>query len=262
MLMLTHTCMLQDTIRAAGIRDIEPDIYIYNIAPDLLTIHPDISAGLTHSIDRFIEAPADHKKTAYVMYHLLVDDIAHYGEISLKCAEGFNPDSGGYTYIKGKNLVGRIIELYKLIGREISRGEAAYRSHLIIEMIYDLVISTQIHKNQSIRLLADAINFTLDKKAEQFCSDMSWLYSIEQNQALYVLKSAVTYITEERMERFMNLEGRIRLFTDKFGLRNDNLQFAESIQTLFRDALNCVENDDFFHQAAAAIDDCGWAPSN
>jgi len=58
----------------------------------------------------------------------------------------------------------------------------------------------------------------------------------------------------------MNIEGRIRLFTEKFGLRNDSLQFADLIKTLFRDALTSVENDDFSREAAAVIDGCGWTP--
>ena len=60
MLMLTHTCLLQQMMSASGMHDMDPDIYIYNIAPDLLTIHPDISPRQTHFIPRFIEAPPDH----------------------------------------------------------------------------------------------------------------------------------------------------------------------------------------------------------
>lgn len=69
-------------------------------------------------------------------------------------------------------------------------------------------------------------------------------------------------MTRERMERFMNLEGRISLFTNKFDLRNDNAEFATLIKALFRDALTCVENDDFVYQSVAAIDKCGWVPVN
>lgn len=262
MLMLTHTCMLQERIKDHGIKNIDPDIYIYNIAPDLLTIHPEISSKMTHSIDRLFEIPSQRRRVSYLMYHLFVDDVAHYGEIKLKCSEEFNPDSPGYTYVRGKSLIAPLIELHHIIGRDISREDAAYRSHLIIEMIYDLVIREQIDKNQSMQLLEDAIKFTLEKRSEQFCSDMAWLYGIDKNHTLYVLESAMTYMTRERMERLMNFEGRIRLFTDKFGLRNDSLQFADLIKTLFRDALTSVENDDFSRMAAAVIDDCGWTPLN
>ncbi|MBP7341424.1 MAG: hypothetical protein PHG54_01590 [Smithellaceae bacterium] len=262
MLMLTHTYLLQQVMAASGIRQTDPDIYIYNIAPDLLTIHPDITASRTHSIDRFLFAPADHRRTAYIMFHLLVDDLAHYGKISLTCEEGFNPHSAGYTYLKGRRLIGSLLELHKIIGRTISYEEAAYRSHLIIEMIYDLVIGSHIHADRSMDILEEAIHFTLDRRRRQFCEDIAWLYGVEKDYAGEVLKSAVSYITRERMERIMNIEGRIRLFTDKFGLRNDNVLFAETITGLFQDALTSIEDEDFLQQSAVTIREAGWLPTD
>lgn len=258
--MLTHTCLLQQIMNESDIRHSDPDIYIYNIAPDLLTIHPGISANQTHSIPRFIEPPQNHRRVSYVMFHLLVDDLAHYGNISMACHEGFDPHSSGYTYLKGRRLIESIINLHKMIERDITYSEAAYRSHLIIEMIYDLVILSRIEKNNSIELLEEAVHFTLNNKAEEFCSDIAWLYGIEKNDALDVLKSAVSYMTKGRMKRFMNIEGRIRLFTDKFGLKNDNSMFAAAIQTLFQEALNSIENEDFLRETATTIRSHGWLP--
>ncbi len=246
---------------ASGIDDADPDIYIYNIAPDLLTIHPDIDSRQTHSIPRFIKAPPDHQRTAYVMFHLLVDDLAHYGSISMTCQEGFDPNSSGYTYLKGRNLVGHIINLYRMIGREISFSDAAYQSHLLVEMIYDLVIQPRIDQNGSIDLLEEAVHFTFDKRANEFSSDISWLYGIDPEHSREVLKIAVSYITRERLKKLMNIEGRIRLFTDKFGLRNTNEMFAEAIAALFQDALGSIENDDFLQETAMAILNCGWLPT-
>ncbi len=56
----------------------------------------------------------------------------------------------------------------------------------------------------------------------------------------------------------MNIEGRIRLFTDKFGLRNDNVLFAETITGLFQDALTSIEDEDFLQQSAVTIREAGW----
>jgi hypothetical protein len=262
MLMLTHTYLLQQIMGASSVKNSDPDIYIYNIAPDLLTIHPDINSNQTHSINRFIQAPPNHKRTAYIMFHLLVDDLAHYGSISLTCQEGFDPHSAGYTYLKGRHLIGSIMELHKIIDREISYDEAAYRSHLIIEMIYDLVILSHIHADRSIDLLEEAIHFTLDKKGNEFCEDMAWLYGVEKDAVRDVLKNAASYLTKERMDGIMNIEGRIRLFTGKFGLKNDSSLFADAIQTLFHDALDSIENEDFLQQTAAAIRKIGWLPTD
>ena len=260
MLMLTHTYLLQEIMEASGMKDVESDIYVYNIAPDLLTIHPDIDAHQTHSIQRFVSAPPEHSRTAYVMFHLLVDDLAHYGKISLEYQDGFDPDSPGYTYVKGKSLVHEILDLHKIIDREITYNEAAYRSHLIIEMIYDLVILKKIESVKSINVLAEAILFTREKREEEFCSNMSWLYGIEKNAVRDVLDRASLYITKDRMNGFMNIEGRIRLFIDKFGLKNSNEKFHEAISKLFSNALNSIENEEFLHEIQKSVRNSGWHP--
>jgi hypothetical protein len=64
------------------------------------------------------------------------------------------------------------------------------------------------------------------------------------------------------MDGIMNIEGRIRLFTGKFGLKNDSSLFADAIQTLFHDALDSIENEDFLQQTAAAIRKIGWLPTD
>ncbi len=259
--MLTHTCLLQQIMDASSIQNSDPDIYIYNIAPDLLTIHPAITANQTHFINRFVEAPPDHQRTAYIMFHLLVDDLAHFGKISLQCQEGFDPHSEGYTYVKGRPLIGSIVDLYKILDRNISYDDAAYRSHLIIEMIYDLVILLRIQANGSTALLEDAVHFTFDHRRNEFCEEIAWLYGIEKEHVLDVLKNAVSYITKERMDRIMNIEGRIHLFTDRFGLRNNNAMFAATISTLFQNALGSIDNEDFLQETAATIKKTGWFPT-
>jgi hypothetical protein len=261
MLMLTHTCLLQKIMDVSKVQNSDPDIYIYNIAPDLLTIHPEITASQTHFIKRFIEAPPDHQRIAYVMFHLLVDDLAHYGKISLQCREGFEPHSSGYTYVKGRRLIGSIMDLYRILDRNISYNDAAYRSHLIIEMIYDLVIMSHIRSSGSMALLEDAVHFTRDHREDEFCDNISWLYGIEKGYVRDVLKSAVSYLTKERMERFMNIEGRICFFTNRFGLQNDNEVFAKAISTLFQDAMSSIDNEDFLQETVSTINTFGWIPT-
>ena len=137
------------------------------------------------------------------MYHLFVDDVAHYGEIKLKCSEEFNPDSPGYTYIRGKSLIAPLIELHHLIARDISREDAAYRSHLIIEMIYDLVIREQIDKNQSMQLLEDAIG--LHSKRSDVLLRHDILYGIEKPGSLCTRKCRDLY-DPGKNGRLMNLK--------------------------------------------------------
>jgi hypothetical protein len=128
-------------------------------------------------------------------------------------------------------------------------------------MVYDLAIQPRIDQSGSIDLLEESIHFTFDQREKEFCSDISWLYGIDPHYGRDVLKSAVAYITKERMQRFMNIEGRIRLFTDKFGLRNNNELFAEAISTLFQDALLSIGDEDFLQEACGTIRNCGWLPT-
>jgi hypothetical protein len=263
MLMLTHTYLLQKVLGAAGINSKDPDIYIYNIAPDLLTIHPDIDSTKTHNIKRFTEVPAEYPQAAYVMFHLLVDDLAHHGTLCNDYKEEFNPESQGYCYIKGKPLINTILDLHKLIQNDISYNEAAYRSHLVIEMIYDLIILNEIDAFETISLLAQAIRFTVDHKMDEFASTISWLYDIDKSHIRQVMKEACQYLTKERMDRFMNIEGRIHLYSNKFGLKNKDTLFAEGIKNLFLRAKNTLELDEkeiFLSQTAKTIQNFGWLP--
>ena len=180
MFMLTHTYFLQKVLGAADIKDIGLDVFVYNIAPDLLTIHPRIGPDKTHKIRRSLQIPKQYSKSVYVIFHLLVDDLSHYGYIS-DYQEEFNTDSKGYSYIKGKYLIKSILELYKAIKKEISYSEAVYQSHLIIEMIYDLVILNHINSFKTIDLLVEAINFTVNNKMNEFSDTINWLYDLDKN---------------------------------------------------------------------------------
>ena len=263
MLMLTHTYLLQKVLGVAGIKNKDLDIYIYNIAPDLLTIHPDINSNKTHDIKRFSEIPAKYPQAAYVMFHLLVDDLAHFGSICLDYQEEFNPESQGFCYIKGKPLINTILDLHNIIQDEISYNEAAYRSHLIIEMIYDLVSLNEIDSLKTISLLVEAINFTVNNKLDEFTSTISWLYNVGESDVRTVMKDACFYLTKERMERIMNIEGRIRLYSDKFDLKSKDKLFYDGIKNLFLQAKNSLELDEkelFLRQTAKIIKDYGWLP--
>jgi hypothetical protein len=262
MLMLTHTYLLQKVLGSADIENKNLDVYVYNIVPDLLTIHPQISSSQTHSIKRTLQIPADYPRSAYVMFHLLVDDLAHYGYICQDCKEEFDPRSQGYSYTKGKPLINSILKLYDTLQKEISHNEATYRSHLIIEMIYDLVILNQINSSKTIDLLAAAIDFTAKNKIEEFTATVNRLYDVGENKIKEVMKEASFYITKERMDRIMNIEGRVRLYTNKFGLKNNDQLFYEGVKNIFLEAKDLIDDDDelFLQETAQAIKNYGWFP--
>jgi hypothetical protein len=259
--MLTHTYLLQKVLGSADIKNKDLDVYVYNIVPDLLTIHPQITSNKTHKIRRSLQIPAKYSRSAYVMFHLLVDDLSHYGYICSDCQEEFDSNSKGYSYIKGKHLINSILDLHKIISKEISYEEAVYQSHLIIEMIYDLVILNQINSFKTIDLLAEAIDFTAKNKIDEFVATINWLYNVEENEINEVMRNASIYITKERLEHIMNIESRIHLYKDKFGLKSDDQLFYDGLKNLFQHARDLIDDDELFlRETAQTIKNYGWLP--
>ena len=96
--------------------------------------------------------------------------------------------------------------MHKIINKEISYNEAAYQSHLIIEMIYDLVILNHINSFKTIDLLVEAINFTVKNKMDEFIGTINWLYDyIEKTKIDKVMENALLFITKETLEGIMNI---------------------------------------------------------
>jgi hypothetical protein len=259
--MLTHTYLLQRILGERVFNSNDLDAYVYNIVPDLLTIHPDITSQQTHKIERLMHVPESYPKAAYIMFHLLIDDLSHYGSMCPGTVDEFNPDSQGYSYIRGKPLIHSLLSLHRSINNEISYNEAAYRSHLIIEMIYDLVIADHINVEKTIEILVEAINFTANKKIDELVSITNWIYNFGENEIREVIEKSSRFLTIDRMQKIMNMEGRIRLYADKFGLKSNDPLIADGLRKLFLQATDLVDdNEVFLTEAEKSIKKYGWLP--
>jgi hypothetical protein len=107
----------------------------------------------------------------------------------------------------------------------------------------------------------DAINFTVNNKMNEFVDTIKWLYDLEENEINEVMKSALFFITKESMERIMNIEGRINLYKDKFGLQNNERLFNDGLKDLFQRAIDSIDDDElFFQETAQVIKNCGGLP--
>lgn len=246
--MLTHTYFLQKVLEQNSSEKVSPDIYVYNILPDLLTIHPDISADKTHAVGRNRKIPPAHSNVAFTFFHLFVDDLAHHGRVGSTVRKGFDANSQGYCYLKGRPLVAAILDLHRFIRRSISRNEAIYQSHLIIEMMFDLVIARQIKAFGTIDLLVEAVRYTAGQKLDDLVADMAWLYGFEKGQIADVMNAAMRYVTREGMERLMNVQGRMNLYQEKFGLHCDERVFLDTLIKMFDKALTLIDDEEFFLQ--------------
>ncbi len=220
--MLTHTWLLMEVIGDRLIDSRDLDIFSYNIVPDILSIHKNISSAHTHGISRFQEIPKKYRKVSYVQFHLMVDDISHYGKICYEPVTEFVPDAGGYSYVKGRSLIPGLIDLYASAGQSLTLAEAAYRSHMIMEIAFDHVLINDLSDKAIIDRFCESLEYTVNHDVGNFCDGIKWLYGIEEKTAEEAIREAQNFYSMERMKQVKNIEGRTTLFIKKFGLDCDN----------------------------------------
>lgn len=233
--MLTHTWLLRQL--AGNIERDDTDIFCYNAAPDMLSIHTGITSDITHRIPRFLALPPEHKKGAFVLFHLMVDDIAHHGRISPEPVADFDPEAQGYTYVKGAVLIPRFESLYRKNGQKLSRCDAAYRSHILIETAFDLVLCQAEGSAELIATLVESLDFVARHRIEAFSSTLGWLFGIEKDRIAAAIRRGHEIYTAERMASFMNVEGRTALFMDKFGLDRQDRKMWQGIYDIMMEGM-------------------------
>ena len=243
MLMLTHTWILRDFIGGEFIRRKElSDLYVYNILPDVLPLHESISSGYTHKAARKGDHPDEFKKARFIDFHLLVDDYAHFGEGESRPGE-FDPDSKGYAYVTGRELLEPLRDIYARSGIEISLSESAYMCHVLVEMAFDL--SLYEGEEGLLEAMTGAMGFTLEKRLGDFARTAGWYYDLEAAVIEDTLKKAAFLADPDRIRSSMTVGGRTGLFLKKF--RNELNQGSRlELESLFRRAMELTKNKEAF----------------
>ena len=257
MLMLTHTWFLKEFIETNRISRDHLDIFAYNVSPDILPVHESITPAMTHRIPRLSRLPQEYHKAAFIQFHLLVDDMAHHGRIGEKAVMDFNPNSNGYAYVKGRPLIQLIMDFHRDIGSEISFSEAAYRSHMIIEISFDLVI---YRRNTFLTtLFSEALSYTIENKIGEFSGTLGWFFGIKQKIILEAIEKGAAVYTKDRIDSLTNIEGRISLYIDKFRYDSNDDKTRCGIRNLFKQAVDLVTDyENFLHTTLKAIKESGF----
>ncbi len=213
---------------------------------------------MTHSMPRSSRLPQKYHKAAFVQFHLLVDDIAHLGKIDDgKTVIDFNPNSNGYAYVKGRPLVQPIMDFCRGIGHETSLSEAAYRSHLIIEMSFDLALCGK--DRDLMILLYEALNYTAENKLSEFSETLGWILSVSQEIIMEAIQEGITLCTQDRINNLMSIEGQIGLFANKFSYDSDDDRIWNGIWDLFNQGRDLVTDyEEFSHTVLATIKESGF----
>lgn len=254
MLMLTHTWILQELLAQSSSATPTLDIFAYNVCPDLLPIHRSVHASMTHRISRFKQVPREYRKAPYVQLHLLADDIAHHGRICEEVVTEFNPDADGYAYVVGQPLVGPIMDYCAAFGIPIDRAEAAYRSHMIIELSVDIFL----RKNGGGRALVDLFQNALEQTDRlynaEFTRTLSWLFGIEGPVIQEALNQAMSFYTAERMMRFVDGAERVTHYVKKFGFNEANEAAREGMRDLMNQGMTLIGDPmDYLHGVVRTI---------
>lgn len=254
MLMLTHTWILKELLAQSGKEAPTQDIFAYNVCPDLLPIHRSVHASMTHRIARFKEVSREYRKAHYVQIHLLSDDIAHHGSICEEVVTEFNPDASGYTYVKGKPLVEPIMDYCAKFGCPIDRAEAAYRSHMIIELSVDIHLRKAEGGSALVNLFQDALEKTDSLYLPEFKRTLSWLFGIEGPVIQEALNQAMGFYTPERMIRFVEGGERVRRYVRIFGFNEANESACEGMMDLMNQGMSLIGDPmDYLHGVVRTI---------
>jgi hypothetical protein len=261
MLMLTHTWILKELLVLCEPVITTPDIFAYNVCPDLLPIHRSVHAQMTHQISRFREVPCEHRKAHYVQLHLLADDIAHHGRICDKAVTKFNPDAEGYAYVMGRPLVEPIMDYCNRFGLDIDRMEAVYRSHMIIELSVDIFLRKHGEGAALVNLFQDALEKTEILYLQEFTKTLSWLFGIEGAVIREALNQGMMFYTPEKMIRFVDEAERAQRYVRIFGLNDKNGAVCAGMIDLMRLGMSLIGDPmDYLHGVVRAIQEspyCG-----
>ena len=263
MLMLTHAWLLAHFLGDARHDEENLDLFIYNVCPDFLPIDRTFTSDITHGVSRFRELPEKHRKAAFIHFHLMVDDISHHGRIDRIPVREFNPDSVGYTYIKGKPLVGPLMDLYKRQGRPIDLAVAAYRSHMIIEMAFDLALfqGAGEEARELVGVMCDAMAMIMANRLDDFSGTVAWIYDNTPESVAAATRQCAAIYTPERMNRFMTIEGRVKLFGAKFGIEPGDSESLAVLRDIMLEGMTLVRGyEDFLNPALDAVRKAGFKP--
>ncbi|MDZ4165215.1 MAG: hypothetical protein U1C55_08815 [Smithellaceae bacterium] len=261
MLMLTHTWFMKKYLEDSDYPLAGEELFAFNVMPDLLPAHRDITAEMTHGIARFGTLPPFSQREAFIRLHLLVDDLAHYGEISPMGSDRFLSDTQGYTYLKGKPLVAPIMDFYRRIGKEIDLPLACYRAHMIIEMAFDMVLCRNGEMGAILlNTLYGSLRSVFAGDREDLNLFLSQIFDINVETVSDAVDQISRGCTYAKLAALLDMKGRTGLYLDKFGLDSTDDESLRGMTTLLNCGVALVEDyQDFLAPAIKAIRQAGFS---
>jgi len=216
---LAHTWILRELVKKCpAMQQDTADIFVYNISPDFLPAHPDITAETTHQIARFTHVPHQYRKAHYVQFHLLADDFSHHGEICGEVVRAFNPHAGGYAYVMGSSLVAPIMEYCRERNVAIEHEDAVYYSHMIIELSVDIYLRRSGEGEELAGLFGEAINQTAADYFPEFAEVLAWTFAgVNAAMIKKSLQQLARFYRADRLISVADAHDRIQYYVKRLG---------------------------------------------
>jgi hypothetical protein len=143
---------------------------------------------------------------------------------------------------------------------EINYNKAVYLAHAIIELSFDLRLSQEIGQEELFELFSDAVNHTLEKKMDELCATLYWLFDIESVKIRQALEKGLSLLALDRIKRLQNIEGRIEFCINRFGLDIEDDLIWKGTRTLLLKGMQLVgDNDAFLFPTLEAIKSSGFS---
>ncbi|MCX7982060.1 MAG: hypothetical protein N2572_04010 [Syntrophales bacterium] len=263
MLMLTHSWLLAHYLGRERYNREFQDLYVYNICPDFLPASSDFNSRMTHGVSRFRSIPKEFNATHFIVFHLMVDDISHYGLIKPLPDEDFNPDARGYSYLKGTPLREPLMEFYRMYGNPIDLATASYQSHMIIEMTFDLALywGNQEESHYLLNHMCEAFRCVSQERSEGFARTVGWFYDVNPRSVLDALDRCNHFYDQGNMVKFMSLEGRVNTFLRKFAPVMNSSVPRKKLASIMEEGITLVRNfTEFLSPTLRAIQSAGFSP--
>lgn len=179
MLTNVHNYILQEVLKKKKQNVDDISIYLYNVAPDALPLHKDISVDTTHKQDIPSYLLEKYPKLIYIKYHLLVDNLGHYNDINIVSSTRDNFAKCGYTYTKGKEIYPLVKKSNLVDKNRFSDNDIIYISHIIVEIATDYKL---FQDNKSIANVFFEMAKITDKEIlNEYYNALSELYKIDVN---------------------------------------------------------------------------------
>lgn len=219
------------------------DIFAYNVSPDFLPSHPDITAAVTHQIPRFTHVSDQYRKAHYVQLHLLIDDFSHHGRICEEAVRTFDADAQGYAYAVGHSLVEPIMEYCKARSIAMEYHDAIYFSHMIIELSVDICLRRSDEGKELVALFRQGIDQVSTDCFQEFTGILSWLFAgVNADITRYSLRQVTKFYKSDHLILFADAHDRIQYYAQRLSetkVTNDRRSY-EGMRTIVEKGLALI----------------------